>query len=800
MRGERGVDRASLLLSSFHHPIFPTPASMERILTRNHAINTHTSTVSYGHELLVTMLEETATERARLLQAPPTPSTPTAQTPQQEHAQVPRRPSSMLLSRKSSTFAAKPETLPVHPTRKVSQALLEDQHVTTKERGPAPAAGTEIVTKEVFADAEYQSYLDYLTSCSLESLKNEPVSLTKEATRVQQQLADLAYTEYRSFLRANECTRAFRDTFEGLESRLDSLTSLLPDLEKQCTSFASSSAADVLKQRRREHLVLNRHSKLVEILEIPQLMDTLIRNGYYEEAMDLQTHVQRLLLRFPHFELLKSVAGDLDDAIKVMLAQLVNLFAGDVKLPLCIRVVGYLRRMEALPEPELRLTFLQQRDKFFRKRIEETCGKEPSGTGAGKDHLDYLKKYIDVWTCRECFFDIVAQYRGIFSDSLNTATSHAAVNEEHQGKSSSALLYDATAHPTLTQSILTSYVTYRIEHLCTTLKTHLPHVTDASQVASLSTQTMYFGMSLGWVGIDLRGLVGPLFEETVARIVEKIIGESVREFVGWVKENSAVSIGAELGTPTGRATTAKDPFLTGIYVKHSTITNAEWTTSRTGGGPQPIRVIPAPTPLLAHPPLAHLLNAFFTAYNNLRALPAPSLRARMELYVQEKLILCAETLDEGIASGWDGWSEDGREIAKLAAAAWTDMLVPNVVDGLEMVFGVQKGEGASQLEKIVGPLKKWLVDSSGQQDNAESQDVLAGNDEAVPIGQNGGPSENEDRKDSDDDLQSTHSLEAKLNGDEGDINLSDEERVTPAVVKVAVAAHPLEGPDTLGNG
>ncbi|KND03234.1 Golgi transport complex subunit COG8 [Spizellomyces punctatus DAOM BR117] len=797
MRAERGVDRAALLLSSFHHPIFPIPASMERILTRNHAINAHTSTVSYGHDLLVTLLEETATETARLLQAPPTPSTPTPQTPQQEHAQVPRRPSSMLLSRKPSTFAAKPETLPAHPTRKVSQALLEDQHVTSIERGPAPAAGTEIVTKELFADAEYQSYLDYLTSCSLESLKNEPVSLTKEATRLQQQLADLAYTEYRSFLRANECTRAFRDTFEALESRLDSLTSLLPDLERECTSFASSSAADVLKQRRREHLVLNQHSKLVEILEIPQLMDTLIRNGYYEEAMDLHTHVQRLLLRFPHFELLKSVADDLDEAIKVMLAQLVNLFAGDVKLPLCIRVVGYLRRMEALPEPELRLTFLQQRDKFFRKRIEEGCGKEPSGTGAGKDHLDYLKKYIDVWTCRECFFDIVAQYRGIFSDSLNTQTSHATT-EAHQGKSTSALLYDATAHPTLTQSILTSYVTYRIEHLCTTLKTHLPHVTDASQVASLSTQTMYFGMSLGWVGIDLRGLVGPLFEETVAGIVEKIIGESVRDFVGWVKENSAVSIGAELGTPTGRTTTAKDPFLTGIYVKHSTIPNAEWTTPRTGGGPQPIRVIPAPTPLLAHPPLAHLLNAFFTAYNNLRALPAPSLRTRMESYVQEKLILCAETLDEGIASGWDGWSEDGRKIAKLAAAAWIDMLVPNVMDGLQMVFGGQKAEGASQLEKIVGPLKKWLVDSSGQQDNAESQTVLAANDEAVPVGQNGGLAKSENQKDSDgDDL---HPLEAKPDEDERDTNLGDQERVTPAAVKVTVAAHPLEGPDASGNG
>ena len=42
------------------------------------------------------------------------------------------------------------------------------------------------------------------------------------------------------------------------------------------------------------NLTKSRYTELLELLEVPQLVDTTVRNGYYEEALELIEFIRKL--------------------------------------------------------------------------------------------------------------------------------------------------------------------------------------------------------------------------------------------------------------------------------------------------------------------------------------------------------------------------------------------------------------------------------------------------------------------------------------------------------------------------
>ncbi|GFH07601.1 conserved oligomeric Golgi complex subunit 8, partial [Haematococcus lacustris] len=134
---------------------------------------------------------------------------------------------------------------------------------------------------------------------------------------------------------------------------------------------------------------------LVELLEVPQLMDSCVRNGVYDEALDLQAFV--------------SAVGH------TMLQQLLARLRSSIQLPECLRVMGYLRRIAVFTEAELRLHFLQCRDEWLSSLVAELDE---------SDSYELVKHLTDIH--RLHLFDAVMQYRAIFFDTTAAACTAAA--------------------------------------------------------------------------------------------------------------------------------------------------------------------------------------------------------------------------------------------------------------------------------------------------------------------------------------------------------------------------------------
>uniref|UniRef100_A0A1B0CWU1 Conserved oligomeric Golgi complex subunit 8 n=1 Tax=Lutzomyia longipalpis TaxID=7200 RepID=A0A1B0CWU1_LUTLO len=235
-----------------------------------------------------------------------------------------------------------------------------------------------IYPEGVPANLENDELLQYLSK--LGSYKSD---------QLRKETQDLAISNYKTFILTSECSREIFREFRETEHKLDGLIEKLPKFFNVCEEFVKKSD-DINTSRQLNIVTMKRHSDLIDILKLPQLMDTCIRVGKYEDALELASY---------------SIATAIEDSWHTMLSQLLAQLRTDMQLPKCLQVIGYLRRMQAFSTSELKLKFLQARDSWFTGILASIPQNDPQ---------QHLTKTIEL--TRIHLFNIITQYRAIFTE------------------------------------------------------------------------------------------------------------------------------------------------------------------------------------------------------------------------------------------------------------------------------------------------------------------------------------------------------------------------------------------------
>lgn len=256
-----------------------------------------------------------------------------------------------------------------------------------------------------------RSYFPHLTASTYEALSREPDNLRVEKDRCQREMEQLAVQNYSAFIGSAEVTQGVKQELSSIRSHLQKMAETLEPAQETIAEL-QSKASGLSLRRQALRKVLAQHTAVLELLELPQLLDACIRNQMYEESLELLAFCNSLLQAHEARGEEIAILTGIKEQVAVQRANLKDALASqlktDIHLPACVRIVGFLRRVQRHSEDELRELFIEHRSKFLeshKQQVELLRHSRGSVGTALRNAADLLRTHV---------YDIGTQYKALF--------------------------------------------------------------------------------------------------------------------------------------------------------------------------------------------------------------------------------------------------------------------------------------------------------------------------------------------------------------------------------------------------
>jgi conserved oligomeric Golgi complex subunit 8 len=576
----------------------------------------------------------------------------------------------------------------------------------------------------------------------------------------EEQLQTLTASYAGTFVSVERRSAAYQGHLQQLlvdiETVLAQASTSLHVLEQDGTKEDETLAALAERHRIRRRTLLQ-HSSLLELLELPNIMDACVRSNLYEEALQIAAFANTLARRHSTDNTAVStlatsdadanrVQSDGDDK-KTVTKSSANTVVQQVirqirsrQVDLRRHLIGRLRMAVTMPECLEVVTAVRRLNAIDLENRTTSIGNSAT-IGAGNSSSNVLEQQH---TAMEFQLQIsFLEARDVWLDSKTTIVRHGSLGPQEETLLDAIERYRTRMFEVMTQfnaifraqhvaasstQLFAVWTSRRVQSFLLLLRTELTarsqhQQPDAAAIRDAVEASVFFGTSLGRLGADFTSQLPAIFEPVLLQTVTQFWTDGVTQLRETLTICREAGVAGPLSSETGS-----------MNAEDGREADALLSEDAPMDGPQ----LP-PKVLLTLPPLARLINAVLSGLNELRRCLLPGIFPSLRQCLEEQVLRAVESellMNERavLVPGLRGEAASLRSIATEMQAVFRDVVEPYLRGSLEAAIGNSSAASKHHQvlrDKLLRRERKQLTEAIGSQDEPSETLQVVENIDAI---------------------------------------------------------------------